>query len=101
MKAIKKKLLAFVLALAMVFPALSQAMPVAADEVNNTTTLADGEYTDAIFTWTGGTGKARLNLTRVVVENGKATGYFTASSANMTHVYYGGHTSSEGDDPAY
>ncbi|MBR3241236.1 MAG: hypothetical protein IKF90_00865, partial [Parasporobacterium sp.] len=69
--------------------------------LDNTTTLDDGEYTEFEFGWAGGTGKARLTLEKIVVKNGKATGVFTASSANMTHVYYLGHTSTDADDPTY
>ncbi len=68
-----------------------------------TTTLPDGEYTVSAddFLWSGGTGKARLTLDKVVVSGGTATGYFTASSANMTHVFYAGHTPGNDEDPAY
>ena len=68
---------------------------------DNSTTLPDGEYTDFEWTWEGGTGKAKLTLDKIVVSGGKATGYFTASSDNMTHVYYLGHTSGNDEDAAY
>ena len=73
----------------------------AAAAFDNSTSLPDGEYTDFEWTWEGGTGKARLTLNKIVVSNGKATGYFTASSDNMTHVYYLGHTSGNDEDTAY
>ncbi|MBR3309764.1 MAG: hypothetical protein IKG00_07735, partial [Lachnospiraceae bacterium] len=67
------------------------------------TTLANGEYTtdDFTFAWEGGTGKAHLELNKIIVTDGQAQGVFTASSEYMTHVYYLGHTSSEVDDPNY
>ncbi len=69
--------------------------------VDNSTTLSDGEYTDFEWLWEGGSGKARLTLTKIVVSGGKATGYFTASSDTLSHVYYLGHTSGQDDDPVY
>lgn len=76
-----------------------------AGAVDDSTDLPDGEYTNFDFKWTlsdGSTSKANLVLEKVVVSGGKATGYFTASSANMTHVYYLGHTGSgDAEDPAY
>ncbi len=71
---------------------------------DNSTNMATGEYTADdwnSFTWGGGTGKAKLTLTKIIVKDGKAEGVFTASSANMSHVYYGGHTGVEDDDPEF
>lgn len=58
---------------------------------DNSTSLNDGTYPvdDAHYSFRGGTGKAKLTVKEVTVENGKATAVFTASSANMTHVYLG------------
>ena len=67
------------------------------------TSLPDGEYNisaDA-FQWEGGTGKAKLTCTKVMVKSGSACGVFTASSASMSHVYYGGHTDTNDDDDKY
>ena len=71
------------------------------DDAEYKTSLADGTYTDFDFTWGGGTGKANLSLKKIIVEKGIARGEFTASSANMTHVYYAGHTGSDTDDATY
>ena len=71
------------------------------DDSAYTTSLADGTYTDFEFTWSGGTGKAKLTLEKIVVTDGIARGVFQASSANMTHVYYAGHTASDAEDPTY
>ena len=70
-------------------------------DFDNSTTLCDGTYLpdEITFTWKGGTGRARLDIDKVVVKNGKALGYFTASSANATHVYLA-HTSSTDEDPS-
>ena len=70
-------------------------------DFDNSTTLCDGTYLpdEITFTWEGGTGRARLDIDKVVVKNGKALGYFTASSANATHVYLA-HTSSTDEDPS-
>ena len=56
-------------------------------EFDNTTTLKDGTYTPSDYTFTGGTGKAKLTIETVTVKNGLATGTFTSSSASMSHVY--------------
>lgn len=80
------------------------AFSLRAADVDNTTGLADGEYTDFEYEWyiTGGREtKSKLELLKIVVNNGRATGYFSATSKNMTHVYYLGHTSSDVDDPNY
>ena len=68
--------------------------------LDNSTTLADGEYpVDAAnYSFTGGTGKARLTLSKVVVTDGRAYGHFAASSANMTHAFIG--TSNTSDETA-
>ena len=78
-----------------------KAAPAVAFSFDNTTDIPDGEYTgDAVtFTFTGGTGKAKLTVDKVTVSGGRATATFTASSANMTHVYLS-HTASQDDDPA-
>ena len=70
-------------------------------DFDNSTTLADGEYAADEFTYefAGGTGKARLDLDKIVVTNGKAMGVFTSSSSYMTHVYIG-QVQSNNDDPA-
>ena len=101
-----KKGFVYLLAFIMVLASLSFAKLTnvyAADAIDNSTTLADGEYTseDFEFLWEGGTGKAHLDLDKIVVSGGKATGYFTASSANFTHAYYLGHTSGSDEDPAF
>ena len=60
-------------------------------DFDNSTTLKDGTYNSDKFTFdfSGGTGKAKLDLESVTVKNGKATGTFKASSERMTHVYLG------------
>ena len=69
---------------------------------DNSTDVPDGEYEVPAedFTWTGGTGKARLTLVKVIVKDGKATGIFTASSASMTHAYLG-KTVTTDENPRY
>ena len=97
-----KKGIVFLMAFALMFASLSLAKlsNAYAEEDDYSTTLADGEYTDFEYKWEGGTGKARLDLQKIVVSEGKATGYFIASSANMSHAYYLGHTESDIDDPS-
>ena len=71
------------------------------DDDEYRTVFADGTYTDFDYIWSGGTGKAKLTLEKVVVSKGIAKGTFTASSENMTHVFYGGHTGSDQEDTKY
>ena len=71
------------------------------DDSDYRTVFADGTYTDFDYIWAGGTGKAKLTLEKVVVSDGIAKGTFKASSENMTHVFYSGHTGSEQEDPKY
>lgn len=68
---------------------------------DNSTNLKDGTYqvSSENFSFTGGTGKARLWVEEVVVSGGKATAVFHASSKSMTHVYIGTAGSSN-DDPS-
>jgi len=70
---------------------------------DNSTDVPDGEYQvpEDDFTWTGGTGKARLTLVKVIVKNGKAVGILNASSPNMTHVYLGKTETNDEDRRCY
>ena len=72
-------------------------------EFDNSTKLCDGTYTpdELTFTWTGGTGKARLDIDKLIVRNGKAYGVFTASSDSLTHVYLAHTESNEEDTSLY
>ena len=73
----------------------------AESEFDNTTDLKDGTYTPDDYTFEGGTGKAKLTCTKVTVKDGRATGEFKSSSANMTHVYLGEATSNNEDKSLY
>ena len=70
-------------------------------QIDNSTTLPDGEYTPEMFEYAFTSGKAKLDIVKFVVEDGKATGYFTASSQNMTHVYLGEVTDNAEDPSLY
>ncbi|MBQ1395918.1 MAG: hypothetical protein IIY84_01300, partial [Eubacterium sp.] len=78
-----------------------KAAPAASFSFDNTTDIPDGEYTgDAVtFTRTGGTGKAKQTLDKVVVSGGRAMGTFTVSSDSQTHIYLAA-TASDGEDTA-
>ena len=96
MKKTSNKLLSLLLALIMTLSCVTPVLAEGGTGFDNSTTLADGEYSgsDVEFTWSGGTGKVKLTLNKVVVAGGKATAEFTVSSANMTHIYLG---TAEGD----
>ena len=92
MKTHLKKVMALLLSAAVALSMMS--VPAFADDNPTGTgsaTLADGTYTiDADhYAFEGGTGKARLTCTSVTIKDGQATGEFTASSANMSHVHIG------------
>ena len=101
MKKTSNKLLSLLLALIMTLSCVTPVLAEGGTGFDNSTTLADGEYSgsDVEFTWSGGTGKVKLTLNKVVVAGGKATAEFTVSSANMTYVYLGT-AEGEGEIPA-
>lgn len=70
---------------------------------DNSTDLDDGTYPISAddYLFEGGTGKAKLTISEVVVQGGKATAVFTSSSANMTHVYIGTVSSDSEDTSIY
>ena len=72
--------------------AAEEAIPIHlfAPSFDNSTRLPDGEYTssDFEFIFEGGSGRVKYTLDKIVVSNGKATGFFTGSSDTLTHVYY-------------
>lgn len=71
------------------------------EEDTPSTTLSDGTYKPDAFSFTGGTGKAKVTCEKVIVKNGKATAVFTASSENMTHFYMGKAASDSEDKSLY
>ena len=91
MKKTTNKLLSLLLVLIMTLSCVTPVLAEGGTGFDNSTTLADGEYEapQAELTWSGGTGKVKLTLNKVVVAGGKATAEFTVSSANMTYVYLG------------
>lgn len=56
------------------------------ETVNNSTTLADGEYVPESFSFSGGTGKTRLSCDKIVVKEGKAYGVIAFSSTSWVYV---------------
>ena len=71
-------------------------------DFDNSTVIADGEYSGAnvVLEWSGSSGKTKMSVEKVVIADGKATAVFVTSSATMTHIYYLGHSSNgtfEGD----
>jgi len=96
MKKTGNKLMSLLLALVMVFSCVTPVLAEGSTDFDNSTTLADGEYTgsEVEFTWSGSSGKITMTLNKVVVADGKATAEFAVSSANLTHVYLG---TAEGD----
>ena len=101
MKKTSNKLLSLLLVLIMTLSCVTPVLAEGGTGFDNSTTLADGEYEapQAELTWSGGTGKVKLTLNKVVVAGGKATAEFTVSSANMTYVYLGT-AEGEGEIPA-
>ena len=56
------------------------------EKVDNSTTLADGEYSPDNFSWSGGTGKTVISCTKVTVKNGKAYATIHFSSQKFDKV---------------
>lgn len=61
----------------------------AAEDRTGDASLEDGTYKPDSFTFTGGTGKAKMTCEKIVIKGGKAYAVLKASSPNMTHFYLG------------
>lgn len=62
--------------------------------IDNSTTLSDGTYTIASdkFSFTGGTGKVKIQLSSITVKDGKAYADITFTSSSMKVMQTGGKT---------
>ena len=60
--------------------------------VDNTTTLADGDYTPDSFSFSGGTGKVNITCSQITVTNGQAYATIIFSSPNYGYVKAAGNT---------
>ncbi len=60
-----------------------------AEVTENSTELADGEYTPDSFSWSGGTGKAKMSCDKILVENGKIYAHIIFGSSYYQYVRSG------------
>ncbi|MBR0455989.1 MAG: hypothetical protein IJJ01_04915 [Firmicutes bacterium] len=58
-------------------------------EVNNSTSLADGEYQASGFSYSGGTKKAKFFCDKVIISGGKAKAVIRTSSTKYEHFFTG------------
>ncbi|WP_027869345.1 hypothetical protein [Eubacterium sp. AB3007] len=76
-------------------------IPTDYSEETQVSTELKGTYKVDSFTFKGGTGKATVNCDRVIIENGKVTALFKASSNKMSHIYMGTAGTNEEDKTLY
>ena len=58
-------------------------------EINNSTSLADGEYQASGFSYSGGTGKVNFFCDKVIISGGKAKAVIRTSSTKYEHFFTG------------